>query len=128
MWAVIIAAAAGGAVGSAVVAYLTLRWQMKVARQGVADGQTSRAQISYLSGMDKLASPDRQARRVGAAELEFLSRDTTAGPYAVRAQAALDTGLADFMTAVDPVLDGPNAEGGRLARWLAQKARVQHRP
>lgn len=85
---------------------------MKVARQGVADGQTARAQTSYLSGMDKLANSDRQARRVGAAELEFLSRDSTAGPYALRAQAALDTGLADFMTAVDPALDGPNDEGG----------------
>jgi hypothetical protein len=69
------------------VAYLSLRWQ-KVARQGVVEGQTARAQTSYLSGMNKLASPDTQARLVGAAELEFLRRDPTAGPYALRGQAA----------------------------------------
>jgi hypothetical protein len=111
---VITAAAAGGAVGSAVVAYLSLRWQKAVARQGVVEGQTARAQTSYLSGMDKLASPDPQARRVGAAELEFLSRDRTAGPYALRAQAALDTGLAEFLQTSGGDLDVVDAEEGHL--------------
>jgi len=111
---VVAAAAAGGAVGSAVVAYLSLRWQKAVARQGVVDGQIARAQTSYLSGMDKLASPDRQARRVGAAELAFLSRDRTAGPYALRARAALDTGLADFLRTAGSDLDVTDPEEGDL--------------
>jgi hypothetical protein len=124
VWAVVVAAAAaGGAVGSAVVAYLSLRWQKAVARQGVVDGQTARAQTSYLSGMDKLASPDRRARRVGAAELEFLSRDRTAGPYALRARAALDTGLADFLTSADIDLDGPDPEGGDSAGGQSSRSR-----
>ena len=110
---VIAGAAAGGAVGSGVVALLAAIWQRHAAEATLRDQAVVRAHASFLAAMTKLGGSEVRTRMVGTEELRLLTVDPRAGDYAGKARRVLNSGLADYLEAVPtPGLDGPGVGEG----------------